>query len=461
MKTKNHFNVRQFCLLMGAILFYFQTLIATAIGQTFYVRQSAPGLNDGTDWNNAFTSLPVSLLRGATYLFADGNYGSLRLGTPEAGVTPITLRKATTTDHGTETGWVSSYGDDQAMFSEIRIDSPYWILDGVTGSGSDPRGFKIANPPGLGSGCIWSTFSFPAIAAKHHLRIRCTEFTQTTLHSSALMSLFLSETQGSLLEPNLLVENCYFHDCGALHVKRNAGNYDVYHDNVFERNALLDDSIHKAMMKWDSDCSHVRIYRNTFKDWQGYSVTGGLVLGGSDTAGSVMSDWMIYNNVFVWSRRSNPGGIHLWGGGSRAIGGLDSSVTRHDSVRVYNNTFVDISDSGACNLLALGVWGSGNEVINNVFVRSSATIVGGLREHNVYFSGRTPSGLGTLETVLVEDPTVASLSGNFQMRLSLPGRRLDSSFSDDFLRKVRGNWDVGAFEGQDRPAPVRNLRVLP
>ena len=42
-----------------------------------YVREAAAGANDGTDWTNAYTTLPASLTRGDTYYVADGAYGTM------------------------------------------------------------------------------------------------------------------------------------------------------------------------------------------------------------------------------------------------------------------------------------------------------------------------------------------------------------------------------------------------
>ena len=56
---------------------------ACAQSQCFYcVRQGATGLANGSDWTNAFTSLPATLQRGATYYLAGGSYPSVQSDTP-------------------------------------------------------------------------------------------------------------------------------------------------------------------------------------------------------------------------------------------------------------------------------------------------------------------------------------------------------------------------------------------
>src|SRR5687768_17254029 len=47
---------------------------SAALAADRYVRQGATGSGNGSDWTNAYTSLPASLVRGDTYYVADGTY---------------------------------------------------------------------------------------------------------------------------------------------------------------------------------------------------------------------------------------------------------------------------------------------------------------------------------------------------------------------------------------------------
>ena len=85
-----------FSTLLLAMLFL-GTVSAEAANQ--YVRAGAAGMNNGTDWTNAYTSLPSTLVRGDTYYIADGTYGSRTLSTPASAALLITIKKATSTDH--------------------------------------------------------------------------------------------------------------------------------------------------------------------------------------------------------------------------------------------------------------------------------------------------------------------------------------------------------------------------
>lgn len=114
-----------------------------ASADNHYVYSGATGLATGNDWTNAYTALPAALVRGDTYYIADGNYPAYTVDDAISGTLVITIKKVTTSDHGTNVGWDSSYGDGRAIFaygtqgSAITISTSYVIWDGVTGNGSD------------------------------------------------------------------------------------------------------------------------------------------------------------------------------------------------------------------------------------------------------------------------------------------------------------------------------------
>src|SRR3989344_1283684 len=111
-----------------------------------YVRTGAIGANNGSDWANAWTTLPATLQRGHTYYIADGVYGGYTFDDALSGNLYIIVKKAIASDHGTETGWQSTYGDEQAIWGySVSFTRGYYIFngskstDGVAGS----YGFKI------------------------------------------------------------------------------------------------------------------------------------------------------------------------------------------------------------------------------------------------------------------------------------------------------------------------------
>ncbi len=96
-----------------------------------YVRQGATGSGAGSDWTNAYTILPSTLTRGDTYYLADGSYGSYTFDDPNSGSVGIAIVKATASSHGTNTGWVDSYGDGQATFTHWNVYTDYYTFNGV------------------------------------------------------------------------------------------------------------------------------------------------------------------------------------------------------------------------------------------------------------------------------------------------------------------------------------------
>ncbi|MCR4275701.1 MAG: hypothetical protein NUV83_03060 [Candidatus Wolfebacteria bacterium] len=95
-----------------------------------YVRQGASG--NGSDWANAYGSLPSALTRGDTYYLATGSYGAGHIFDDAVnGTLVITIKKATVADHGTSTGWSDSYGTGQAIFTgPIIFATSYYTIDG-------------------------------------------------------------------------------------------------------------------------------------------------------------------------------------------------------------------------------------------------------------------------------------------------------------------------------------------
>ena len=122
-----------------------------------FVRQGSTGNGSGADWTNAcvdFTGscAPSALVRGDTYYMASGSYlpNGITWSAAESGTTVITIKRATTTDHGTSTGWLDSF-DGQVNFSgDWNFNTGYWTFEGQTGNAIPPApsvafGFQLIN----------------------------------------------------------------------------------------------------------------------------------------------------------------------------------------------------------------------------------------------------------------------------------------------------------------------------
>ena len=108
-----------------------------------YVRPGGGGTRDGSDWANAFNGLPPVLERDTVYWLGAGNYGSYTFDDGASGQLGITLRKATTAAHGSDTGWSAAYGSGQAVFGPLRFDGSRYTLDG-----GEPNGLRTVGQTG-------------------------------------------------------------------------------------------------------------------------------------------------------------------------------------------------------------------------------------------------------------------------------------------------------------------------
>ena len=100
-----------------------------------YVRAGAAGTHSGADWTNAFTDLPANLTRGCVYWVATGAYKNHNFGDADSGAVTITVRAATTANHGTATGWSNTFATETgspAVFSCPSVCEAifYWFGNG-------------------------------------------------------------------------------------------------------------------------------------------------------------------------------------------------------------------------------------------------------------------------------------------------------------------------------------------
>lgn len=112
-----------------------------------YIRTGATGDDSGSDWTNACPTFAIAnslYQRGDIWYIASGTYDeNVILDTPiDTDNTVIEFRRATESDHGTNTGWVTAYGATQVIISRHHVETSYWTWDGVVG------GFDETSEPG-------------------------------------------------------------------------------------------------------------------------------------------------------------------------------------------------------------------------------------------------------------------------------------------------------------------------
>ena len=64
-----------------------------AMAADHYVRADATGAGNGSDWTDAYTTLPATMIRGDTYYLADGDYVGYDFDTAATGSTFIYIVK--------------------------------------------------------------------------------------------------------------------------------------------------------------------------------------------------------------------------------------------------------------------------------------------------------------------------------------------------------------------------------
>lgn len=350
-------------MLRRAIVFLLFTLVAVqpiwAFAESYYIRANATGSNNGSNWANAWNDWPTTLQRGNTYFVADGEYSGKLFNTPESGNSYITVKKATLGDHGTEVGWVNSYGAAQAIMKPINFITSYWIFDGSVGSGGDPSsyGFRIMpNGPceSLGrsnligvAGLGYSRFKVTYVTIKHVAAVNCGasfDIQQTGIYSAPRDESYRAE--------NIIIANNYFSDSSSNMLIRVWSN-SIIEDNYFAGNWSSANN-HGQQISPGSKCNNIILRNNTFKnslvfiigthkDYNyGWKIYSNLVVGGQLSAGwanadssssDVMLNWEIYNNTHQ--------NVAFGGRGAVFVGTVSDVI--NSQTLVYNNLFTSCS----------------------------------------------------------------------------------------------------------------------
>jgi hypothetical protein len=323
-----------------------------------YIRDGASG--DGSDWNNARDDLPASLVRGDTYYIADGNYnGGYTFNDPCSGSLYIYIKKAIASDHGTDTGWQSSYGDGQAVFIQTTVSTDrlrfapdgYWIFDGQVGGGPGnwdgsvtPYGFKIlltatGSSDHLGMIVLGNQGTNPT-DKPHHSRFRHIEFSLPNWEANASTVIPIYFKDGSADDyPDMLtdieISYCYFsrYQEGGLEGD-NASNMLVeycFFDKGFKNGG------NKCSIWHDQSSDNVTFRYNICKDGGG---TGMLDLKNQQN-NSKRYNWYVYGNIFMHTN------AYIAGGGQHVSDGViadngDAGDTVISGFYVYNNDFINI-----------------------------------------------------------------------------------------------------------------------
>ncbi len=410
-------------------------------GTVFYIRDGGTS-SLCSDWANACNSLPSNLQRGATYYVADGSYSGRTFSTAVSGTAPITIKKATVTNHGTDAGWNSTYGDGQAAFSgQLRFTTRYWIIDGVSGGG--PGSWKT----GLGFK-VTETSSTPVIHIDGggNVDMSHIELQGAGDNGSAggIGNDGFQVFGGS--GPNT-ISYAYMHDTGRTMFYHGGGS----------TSAITASYIYTGKHESTSnEHSEWAVLRSTALFTVRWSVithtegTGGIIAGdnGQTTA-------EIYGNVFYNDGTSG------WGTENNGLIAAFSSGSAAVNWKVYNNSFINIPSA----LSIYGVSGespSGNQVRNNLYYLSTNHNPGfGWTQSFDHFvnSGSITGSSGTTGT---GNPFAAYTAYDFRLiNNTAAGTPLPAPYNVDALGNIRSTWTRGAYEfnGTTPPPTTYTLSV--
>lgn len=414
-----------------------------------YVRPGASGNGSGSDWTNAYPTLPATLVRGDTYWIADGSYGRRVFSDPHSGTAVISIKKATAASHGTNAGWIDSYGSGQAVFNDMTFDTGYYVIDGAKRNESnwaDSASYGIRNSGSLYSSRLNSSTG----SCADNLTFRYIDVggaTGSGVTSAPSSGLYLGGFGGgSLACQNWTLHRSHVHNtkihvqcagCSDLLVEythfgtgwgKEAIRGQVYAANMIVRNSIFKDSCQRDPGDSTSGC------------------TAEIAL----WDGSGFDNNEVYGNVFhKTTNEINTGGIVVIGGnGSSWVGPASNNS------KVYNNT---ISGYKVGTAIVLINGGSGNACRNNLWYGIAAGIGTGCTANAV-----------SNNSVLSGTPFINAAGGDFRLSAATAtGFALTSPYDVDLMGKKRGadgTWDIGAYEysssGTVQLSAPLNLNVL-
>lgn len=395
-----------------------------------YVLQSATGSADGSDWTNAWTTLPATLTRGDTYYIADGTYIGYTFNDDVSGTDLITIKKATSADHGTETGWDSSYGDGVAEFtSKLEFDTSYWLLDGAVGSGTSGYGFKITTTDTLtASKLILVDNGSDYITVQY---VEMEHAGEDTGLNQDCVYIVDSDNGGSSY---ITISHCYMHDVNRVMMLLNWTTHLTIEYCYFKnRHDNSDPAIHgeAIAINYSGLSAGTVIKYCTFENIDG---TGIVVI-----KDSIQSGFQVFGNLFFVSGEASR---YTPSQGTICDTGGDTTT----NVKFHNNTMVDISGSTGVNWLNDA---TDNEAYNNLWFNCESITFGNVaHDYNAFETteGEDHEQIGITSAIFSD---YAGDDFTLSGATDAGDNTIGATYNTDMLGNTRGAdsvWDRGAYE---------------
>lgn len=439
--------------------------IVSAEAANHYIRSGASGTGNGNDWTNTYTTIPATLIRGDTYYVADGSYGDYTFDDATSGTTPITIKKATVADHGTQTGWSDTFGDGQASFGNFIFKTSYYVIDGQT---RDESNWDNGTAYGIHFRSFSDSYQNGSLAS--HLTIRyvdaggpdgviCT-YTPTEQCPASIDDLDVFYFNGNGVDINdITVSRFRAHNMGLAF--QLAGT-----TNVLIEYGLMIHGWNKEVIRGGNQYTNNTIIRynsmiDTCKGQPGVAGASGRCTAQIAMWSSQVDGNEVYGNL-IFNRANYPG--ELSGSVENSNGcifiGTNSPGPVANNTKIYNNTMVGIGGI-SCQVGSIG--GTNNQSYNNIWYKVTAATgcLGGTCSNNSVIA---------LGSQFINALTTYPATG-FNFRLAsatAAGTTLLAPYNQDMnavKRGVDGVWDLGAFEfgggGGDitPPAAPVNIRI--
>jgi hypothetical protein len=424
-----------------------------------YVGPTATGSGSGLDWANVASWSSVAFTRGLTYYLKSGTYNATRtLGTATQGSLYITIKKATASDHGTDTGWSSAFGTGQAYFTSqlepITINTSNWIIDGNTRNEAnwfdgDSYGIRIDHSTSGGNGTTTGpggnargqNIRFGGTAVNNVTVTRCYCYGIGPQTDSNYRPYTFDTDSNDIQGTGIVFSRNYINrSSNVFFIRQTDGCVIEYNacENAWSNGTHHGEIVNVYFSVFDTVIRH-NVWRNSYQSGLGGTALIAVAVNRSQSRKPAI---FVYGNVF-----------DTFYVGDAAIGFLGNPTNGGNGTGcvIVNNTFIRGLEGNA------GIQfpdGSGNTVRNNLWIGSGGSITAGsgsVVSHNA-FSNTSYSGSGTNAIFSVPTSIFQNYAGaDYHIASTASfaaGIDLAAPYDIDMdgVPRVTGNWTRGAYQ---------------
>lgn len=420
-------------------------------GTTYYISSDGNSSNSGATWTQALRELPSSLVAGAVYYVAGGDYPAYNFDDSASSTEPITVIKSTSAYHGTDEGWQAGYATNQAVFDTIDFNGASYI----TIDGQIQNGIKI-----WWSGPVQDSSRTLRLANSNNINIKNCEIDGNFQSSGG------NQTTGSCTLAHIencsyiTIENCIMHDAADDGLQmRDSSNIYLINNEIYNLYGCGTDGGCGPCYNGHSD--GIELYNITNSELIGnyihdFSSNSALFFGNWATSTSdYCENILLANNIFYNNRAT----------------GFTLYIEQTNGIELYNNVFWGRADANYGGL-SLGRYISNLEMYNNIILSVDYLHIGGsydpANHHGDYnyfgvALGQWPLGANDIAG---SDPGFVGINGATGSLIANPVKEefmldgsspcIDSGTAGgpayDILNNTRpqgSGYDIGAFELTD------------